>query len=97
MTREEALAEADRMIEGIVLRIWYMRDNHTFRELNHDWECIEKSIREEFECGNSYGMMCATMGGKHYSKNEHAGKKSELDDFLARAKSWHTELMASQD
>ena len=63
---------------------WYMRDNHTFRKLP---ECPTKAlavVREEFENGETYGMLCSKEEG--INTVEHAHK--DWAEFEPRAIAW---------
>jgi hypothetical protein len=60
------------------LNIWYMRDNHTFRKLGTDPETAKQAIREEFEDGYTYGMLCTKDAHVEYV---HA--RGKLEPFLA--------------
>lgn len=39
-------------------RIWYMRDNHTFRSLPMTVDGALEVMREERDAGNTFGMLC---------------------------------------
>jgi hypothetical protein len=39
------------------LKLWYMRDNHTFRQLPFDLEQALVVMQEEFDAGFKYGML----------------------------------------
>ena len=45
------------------VRIWYMRDNHTFRALPLDVEAALAVMREERDAGQTYGMLCGKPDG----------------------------------
>lgn len=68
------------------LSIYYARDNHTFKELPLDVEKSVSILRQEFAAGNSYGMLCAYPQG--IIDVVHAGRKSEIEDFITRAIPW---------
>jgi hypothetical protein len=40
-------------------RWWYMRDNHTFRELKGDKKDVTLALAEDFLEGHTYGMLCS--------------------------------------
>lgn len=60
------------------LNIYYMRDNHTFRNVGTDPETAKQAIREEFEDGYTYGMLCT-----HDVPVECCHACGKLEPFLA--------------
>lgn len=65
--------------------VWYMRDNHTFRRLPPEIELAVAILRDEFNAGETYGMLC-TKQGPMSGKVEHAGK--DWNAFEPRARRW---------
>ena len=65
--------------------LWYMRDNHTFRRLPANVDDAMAILRDEFDAGETYGMLC-TKQGPMAGKNEHARK--DWGDFEPRARRW---------
>jgi hypothetical protein len=60
---------------------WYMRDNHTFRQLKGTKKDIRLALMEEMLNGNSYGMLCTkTKGYEHI--HVHAGKRDDWEEFI---------------
>lgn len=41
------------------IKIYYMRDNHTFRSISLNVEKALEQIKEEIDAGYSYGMVCS--------------------------------------
>lgn len=68
------------------LKIYYMRDNHTFRELPFDLDKAINILKEEFSDGQSYGMLCANPKG--LVDPVHARSLSEMDYFITKAIPW---------
>jgi hypothetical protein len=67
--------------------IYYMRDDHTFRrKLPLNLERAVSALREEFDAGATYGMLCGTgaLRGTHV----HAGAKETWPKFEREARAW---------
>lgn len=45
------------------IKIYYMRDNHTFRPLSLTVEDAIKEVREEWDAGFTHGMLCSKSPG----------------------------------
>lgn len=75
------------------MKLWYMRDNHTFRELPLSVEQAMEAIREEFVAGYSYGMLCTKRPGA--AAPLHAGKR--YDEFVPLARDWLAAEIAARN
>ena len=69
------------------VRIWYMRDNHTFRALPLDVEDALAAMREERDAGQTYGMLCGRPDGVVLGP-VHARTAAEWPAFEAAARPW---------
>ena len=68
------------------MRIWYMRDNHTFLSLPNNVEMAMIELRRSFiDEHDTYGMLC-TQEGPMSGANAHAGK--DWQEFCPRARCW---------
>lgn len=68
------------------MKIWYMRDNHTFLPLPLDADEAMDRLRKAFiDERDTYGMLC-TKEGPMRDKSEHAGK--DWPEFEPRARKW---------
>lgn len=67
------------------LRLWYMRDNHTFRELPLDVERAIEILRHEVceECF-SHGMLCSHQVRGLPDVHAHGAEKWHEFEFAAR-------------
>ena len=75
------------------IKLYYMRDNHTFRKLAR--KTAIKDALEEFDRGYSSGMMCAFINDKHYSEICHANRNRE--EFEQEAKKWLRLLFSAKE
>jgi len=75
--------------------IWYMRDNHTFLRLSEDYEVAIMQIKETFDEGNTYGMLCTNR--KPDIGVVHAGDKNSWRKFAADAKRWFADRKRTDD
>ena len=66
------------------MKIYYMRDNHTFVPLPLDVELAESLLRKEFEKGWTYGM-CCSQGMQNIL---HAKGRHNDEQFFADARAW---------
>lgn len=75
--------------EAKPLKIWYMRDNHTFRGLPLNVEKAIHDLRIVFdgECGH-YGMLCSKQ-----FKDDPCHARGDWDEFEPRARAWLTEAL----
>ena len=69
--------------EPKALKIWYMRDNHTFRPLPLDVHAAMAAIREEWNEGYTYGMLCSDSRIK---PNVHG--RGDWNAFVPEAMAW---------
>lgn len=69
------------------VRIWYMRDNHTFRALPLDVDGALAAMREERDAGQTYGMLCGIPYGVIRGV-VHAYSAEEWPAFEAEARPW---------
>jgi hypothetical protein len=68
------------------MKIYYMRDNHTFLPLPLDVEIAESLLRKEFDDGYTYGMLCSKSAGMETLL--HARGRDESDQFFSDARAW---------
>ena len=68
------------------MKIYYMRDNHTFLPIPLDPDEAEMLLRQEFDNGYTFGMLCS----KHEDSPGilHAGGNAELESFITNARVW---------
>ena len=66
-------------------KVWYMRDNHTFRALPMDVEGALEAMREERDAGNTFGMLCCS-GVAMRIEVVHAGAAFDWQHFEAEAR-----------
>ena len=74
--------------EAKPVRIWYMRDNHTFRELPLDVDAALAVMREERDAGQTHGMLCGKPEGGVVAAPIHAPGAADWAAFEARARPW---------
>ena len=68
------------------MKLWYMRDNHTFLLLPPDVDAAMVELRRAFiEKRDTYGMLCCTEGPMR-NKVEHA--QADWLEFEPRARKW---------
>ena len=68
------------------MRIWYMRDNHTFLSLPLDVDAAMVELRRTFiEEHDTYGSLCCKEGPMRH-KMEHAN--ADWSEFEPRARRW---------
>lgn len=72
------------------MKIWYMRDNHTFRPLPLNVEAAIDTLRNEFDQGNTYGMLCS----KEPALCEVVHAKDSWTTFEVEARKWLTSAAA---
>lgn len=64
---------------------YYMRDNHTFRQLTGDERDFKIALMEEFMDGFTYGMLCTKS--EHYENLKvHANGRDKWDEFWEEVK-----------
>lgn len=71
----------------VIVKIWYMRDNHTFRELSLDPAIAKQEIAEEFGRGYTCGMLCTKSVD---IDSVHA--QGDLEPLLAKVDSWYEDV-----
>ena len=68
------------------MKIWYMRDNHTFLPLPLPLEAAMEQLRTAFvDMRDTYGSLCTNQGPMS-RKMEHAG--NDWKEFSPRARAW---------
>jgi len=71
----------------LVLKFYYMRDNHTFANLcDYDVERFVAELRRQFDGGHGFGMVCGFMGKEHIRDVVHAS--GDWDSFEPAARRW---------
>lgn len=68
------------------MKLYYMRDNHTFCPLPLEIEQAIAVIRDEFADGNSYGMLFTKSIDTSNAPNPHA--RRDFAEFEPRARAW---------
>lgn len=68
-------------------KVFYMRDNHTFRRLSADVEKAITELRDEFENGCSYGMVCSKS--ENMPGHVHAQGKLRFAEFEHEVRSYY--------
>jgi hypothetical protein len=69
----------------VPIKLYYMRDNHTFVPLPLDTEAAEVILKNELKCGYTHGMLCShAMPGDYV----HAHGLDREEDFLEKAREW---------
>ena len=76
-----------RECEPQAVRIWYVRDNHTFRALLLDVDGALAVMREECDAAQTYGMLCGKPDGV-VPGVVHARTAAEWPAFEDAARSW---------
>lgn len=76
-----------------VRKLWYMRDNHTFKPLANDVEAAISELRAEFDDGQTYGMLCATPKGA--LDVVHASSAEKWGEFEQAARAWLSAALAT--
>ena len=72
---------------------WYMRDNHTFRQLPLDVDEALAVMRQERDDGQTYGMLCGRPSGV-VPGPVHAGSAAEWSTFEGAARPWLEKAVA---
>ena len=65
------------------VRVWYMRDNHTFLELPLDIDEAISALRNEWPSGQTCGVLCS----KEVNEEVHA--HGEIEPFIAEVRAWY--------
>lgn len=74
------------------IRLWFMFDNHTFRQLSADADSALLEVMECYDrdkCGSVFGKPQSSLG-----EGLHIGWKEPRDTFQARAAAWLKEAFA---
>lgn len=78
-----------------ILKLWYMRDNHTFIRLPLDLNVAMTKLRTAFiDERDTYGMLC-TKQGPMQNAPEHA--YANWDEFEPRARKWIKDALEPSD
>jgi len=70
------------------VKLYYMRDNHTFRNLPLDSDQAVAALREEFRCGYTHGMLCWSSENPRSLGNLHAAGNDTAEEFFDEARDW---------
>jgi len=73
--------------EAQPVRIWYMRENHTFCRLPLDVDRAVSVMRGEINAGSTYGMLCGHPTGV-VPGVVHAQTAAEWPTFEVAARAW---------
>lgn len=68
------------------MKIYYMRDNHTFLPLPLDVDMAELALHKEFDAGYTYGMLCSKSAGMETPLHARGNKNAE--EFFSGAREW---------
>ena len=72
------------------VRLYYMRDNHTFKRLTGPVEDMLAQVMAEFDDGYTYGMLCTSLpdlGVVHaYGTDDRQRFQNEAREWLFAAK-----------
>jgi hypothetical protein len=66
------------------MKLWYMRDNHTFRELSANVEEAVAVIRSEFEAGFNQGSFTTRA-----YPNGYIAAHGDLPEFEKEVRDWY--------
>jgi hypothetical protein len=78
------------------IKVWYMRDNHTFLSLPLDTEAALRALRNERDAGWDYGMLCGRPTGV-VPEPIHARGLGDWDSFERAARYWLTAAIAKSN
>jgi hypothetical protein len=70
------------------MKLYYMRDNHTFRELPLDIDGAIAGCREEFHAGYTSGMLCKKPDTFPPTKDSSVHAMSDWSSFEDEARDW---------
>lgn len=68
------------------MKLYYMRDNHTFKPLPFNVDNAEAILRQEFDNGCTCGMLCATPSKS--MEIVHAPCSENAEVFFQQARDW---------
>lgn len=72
----------------VLVPLYYMRDNHTFRRLSDNPTAALAEVMEEFDAGWSHGMLCTKRPGDAGALHVHASGPGRKFEFEADAAAW---------
>jgi hypothetical protein len=72
----------------VLVPLYYMRDNHTFRRLSDNPTVALAEVMEEFDAGWSHGMLCTKRPGEAGTLHVHASGSGRKSEFEADAAAW---------
>lgn len=72
----------------VLVPLYYMRDNHTFRRLSDNPTAALAEVMEEFDAGWSHGMLCTKRPGEAGTLHVHGGGPGRKFEFEADAAAW---------
>lgn len=81
--------------EREIPKIWYMRDNHTFRQLPENVEAALRDITEELDAGFTSGMLCTKREGAN-PRHLHFTYITPRDEMMEKARVWLTNEIAAR-
>lgn len=82
-------------VEQEVPKIWYMRDNHTFRQLPENVDAALRDIAEELDAGYTSGMLCTKREGAN-PRHLHFSYTTPREEMLQRASMWLANEIAAR-
>ena len=85
----------DGVVEQEVPKIWYMRDNHTFRQLPENVDAALRDIEEELDAGYTSGMLCTKRKGAN-PRHLHFSYTTPREEMLQRASMWLANEIAAR-
>jgi hypothetical protein len=72
----------------VLVPLYYMRDNHTFRRLSDNPTVALAEVMEEFDAGWSCGMLCTKRPGEAGTLHVHGHGPGRKFEFEADAAAW---------
>lgn len=77
-------------------KIYFMRDNFSFRRIPHDMASAMEILREEVtgNVNGAYGMLCAKHAGAGMPDNVHANGAENWADFEKKARKFIAAAMS---
>jgi hypothetical protein len=78
----------------MAIKIYYMRDNHTFRRLSTDIEVATQEVLEEFDSGYTMGMLCSD---KKEIRSINVGGSKGIKGFLSAMRTWYKEFSGLEE
>lgn len=77
------------------LRIYYMRDNHTYRALSLDVGKAIEQMRSEWGDGYTHGMLCSKAPGMPPLVHAHGSKR--WGEFEAAARAYYAAALSNSN